>query len=287
MPWVVPITWSNGVVAKAQMDSLRDNLNFLKSSLDLITGNTTADTGDSTSLLIKRAATTTSTFETRVTGDTASRFLIRADGKLQWGPGGAAAQDTFLERLATNVLSLTGDTHLRNTWAAAASNTYLTGRATADTNNRISLGTDGSGLAQINFGPGTSGTTVALRYEASGALRLVNQGGGTRGALYVDPGGGSEGGMIELTGAGAETTWRLQSYGGFFRVWQGADVQFMVGPNWFGGVNGVSAAEGQWSVVTRYGSLPGTNLKNGQIVIGSDSKLYARVLGAWKSVTLT
>jgi hypothetical protein len=40
---------------------------------------------------------------TRVTGDTSSRLLVEADGKLQWGPGNAT-QDTNLYRSASDTL---------------------------------------------------------------------------------------------------------------------------------------------------------------------------------------
>lgn len=43
----------------------------------------------------------------RVTADSASRYTVRADGQLGWGPG-AAATDTFLARTATGRLALTG-----------------------------------------------------------------------------------------------------------------------------------------------------------------------------------
>jgi hypothetical protein len=46
----------------------------------------------------------------RVTGDTASRFLIEGDGATYWGPGGAAATDTKLYR--SGVGTLTTDTNL-------------------------------------------------------------------------------------------------------------------------------------------------------------------------------
>lgn len=43
----------------------------------------------------------------RVTADSASRYTVRADGQLGWGPG-SAATDTFLARTATGRLALTG-----------------------------------------------------------------------------------------------------------------------------------------------------------------------------------
>lgn len=43
----------------------------------------------------------------RVTADSASRYTVRADGQLGWGPG-TAATDTFLARTATGRLALTG-----------------------------------------------------------------------------------------------------------------------------------------------------------------------------------
>jgi len=45
---------------------------------------------------------------TRITGDTASRFLLEADGGHSWGPGGASAPDTTLTRTGVGRLALTG-----------------------------------------------------------------------------------------------------------------------------------------------------------------------------------
>jgi hypothetical protein len=45
---------------------------------------------------------------TRITGDTASRFLLEADGTQGWGPGGSTSPDTTLARTATGRLTLSG-----------------------------------------------------------------------------------------------------------------------------------------------------------------------------------
>jgi len=55
------------------------------------------------SLLIVRAAASDTAFHAYVTGDTQSRFLVQADGKVLWGTG-AATGDTNLYRSAADTL---------------------------------------------------------------------------------------------------------------------------------------------------------------------------------------
>jgi hypothetical protein len=59
---------------------------------------------------VYRGSATNNAFSTRVTGDTASRYLINVNGSMNWGPGGSTATDTTLYR--SGVGALTTDTAL-------------------------------------------------------------------------------------------------------------------------------------------------------------------------------
>lgn len=54
------------------------------------------------------SATTDDILSTRITGDTASRYLLEADGAQWWGPGGATTADTTLTRTGVGRLTLGG-----------------------------------------------------------------------------------------------------------------------------------------------------------------------------------
>lgn len=62
--------------------------------------------GSGASLAVLRAAGTDSVLSTRVTGDTATRFFTDANGLHSWGPGGAGAADTTMNRSGANALAL-------------------------------------------------------------------------------------------------------------------------------------------------------------------------------------
>lgn len=58
----------------------------------------------SANIAILTSSATDDVFSTRLTGDTQSRFLIDADGTLNWGAGGASTTDVNLYRSAANTL---------------------------------------------------------------------------------------------------------------------------------------------------------------------------------------
>ncbi len=58
---------------------------------------------------VYRSATSENAFSARVTGDTASRWFVNADGNMNWGPGGGSAADAALARSSTGTLTLTGN----------------------------------------------------------------------------------------------------------------------------------------------------------------------------------
>lgn len=86
--WATPITWVNGAVTAANMNTISTNLTWLKSAIDLITNTTASDTGTSTNLRIVRATAGAVAFETKVSGEGGERFNISTDGDLAWGSGG-------------------------------------------------------------------------------------------------------------------------------------------------------------------------------------------------------
>jgi hypothetical protein len=57
---------------------------------------------------ITRALVTDATWQSFVTGDTQPRYKVSADGKIEWGAGGAAPVDTNLYRNAVNTLRTDG-----------------------------------------------------------------------------------------------------------------------------------------------------------------------------------
>lgn len=67
----------------------------------------------------------------RVTGDTQSRFLLRASGQIQWGPGGAAGQDTNLYRSTTAVLKTDNSFHVATDFRHLGANLGFYNHATA------------------------------------------------------------------------------------------------------------------------------------------------------------
>ena len=57
----------------------------------------------------RRAATTDAAAGFEINTDTVPRLSIRADGRMEWGPGGASAADVFLARTGVNSLQVDGD----------------------------------------------------------------------------------------------------------------------------------------------------------------------------------
>lgn len=73
--------------------------------------------GSSANIASIETSTASDVFTTRVTGDTANRFLIEASGALFWGPGGSTSPDITLFRNAANHLK--SDDHLTSLVPAA------------------------------------------------------------------------------------------------------------------------------------------------------------------------
>jgi len=90
--WTAPVTWTNGAVTAATMNTeVRDHATFLKGALDLLTNSTTADTGTTMYVQVRRTASTESAIEAQVGAEANPRFRVLASGKMSWGAGGASA----------------------------------------------------------------------------------------------------------------------------------------------------------------------------------------------------
>jgi hypothetical protein len=85
--------------------------------------------GSTAYLAVLTTATGDDVISTRITGDTASRFLLETDGAHNWGPGGASSADVILTRSGTSTLGLTGSLSVSTNLSVAGSGA-LTGAAT-------------------------------------------------------------------------------------------------------------------------------------------------------------
>jgi hypothetical protein len=101
--WVIPPTWVNGTLSAANLQTLSDDLSFLKGAFDLITGSTTADTGTATLLEIHRGASGNDVFRAFVLSEANARFVINAAGTQLWGSGSAVADVNLYRSGAGNL----------------------------------------------------------------------------------------------------------------------------------------------------------------------------------------
>ena len=92
------MTWSDGTTADTNL--YRNGAGVLMTDSQIQTNNT--------SILVTRSAGTNPGVRLMVTGDTVDRLNIRADGQLNWGPGGTTAADLFFGRSGVSTATLTG-----------------------------------------------------------------------------------------------------------------------------------------------------------------------------------
>jgi hypothetical protein len=102
--WAAPATFSSGaVLTAAQLNATRDNLNWLKGALNVLTNSTAADTGTTTRINLTLTSATDLAVATSVAADGFNRFAMQAGGRMEWGPGSGGA-DVALYRNAANTL---------------------------------------------------------------------------------------------------------------------------------------------------------------------------------------
>lgn len=238
--WTTPATWSNGAVTAATMNvEIRDHLNFLKGALDLLTASTSADTGTTMYLDVRRTNATDPALRGGVSGAANPEFQIDRNGRLWWGAGGGSAVDVSLRRGSSTQLLLTGtaDPKLEVQLSAlgGATTSFMVGSVSGDSVGRMSVRVRSDGGGILEFGDGTSAkgslywdvgnTQVVLSMNATGATRVVSpaaygfgvSSAPASGAYFAtsDPG---TGGQIQLSGdSGAtlrrNTTGRLETVG--------------------------------------------------------------------------
>lgn len=128
-------------------------------------------------------------YAAQVTGDTVARYTVGADGKLNWGPGGATATDTALYRSAVGALTTDGFFAM-NAGQAGGAFTAFTGAPKA-----LVCGSSGGGLAIKEGAQGRLGTAVLVAGTATVANSAISSAariflttqvpGGTVGTPYV------------------------------------------------------------------------------------------------------
>jgi hypothetical protein len=103
--------FSNGTSpASASWVQIPNSSSTFNADLDLTSGKqlNIGSSASVASIAIVNATTGTDALSLRVTGDTASRYLLDTDGAMSWGPGGGTTPDTTLTRSGTAALTITG-----------------------------------------------------------------------------------------------------------------------------------------------------------------------------------
>ena len=178
--WVTPISWSNGPVSASQMNSLRDNLNWLRGFADLITEGT-ADTGTATYLHLTRALALEPVLVGRVTADVNDRFQLYAGGDHRYGDG-TNAPDIRIARAGVGILNV--DASFLAVAASAAKVNAVGGTAgygtgfaawlSGDAAGRAALVVDASGKGALQFGSGAAAADAVIYRNATGSLTFAN-----------------------------------------------------------------------------------------------------------------
>jgi hypothetical protein len=166
--WSTPITWVNAGILATSMNSLRDNLLWLKGSVDLVTNGTGSDVGTGTYLSIKRAAAAELSFRTHYGADTDYRFRIKSEGNMEWGPGTGVRS----HGLSTGANELRLDGAAFAVQRAGAGDQFLTGYHTGQSDPRIAIGVHSSGVSRIEFGGGSAATDAAMERPSAGRIRF-------------------------------------------------------------------------------------------------------------------
>lgn len=125
---------------------------------------------------VYRSLASENAFSARVTGDTASRWFVNADGGMNWGPGGASATDTAINRSGVGALTLTGALTVSGNLTVSGLGQRLWAHKAADTGRTTGTGDD----PDLTFS--VSANAV---YKVHGALR-VNTTDATNADINVD-----------------------------------------------------------------------------------------------------
>lgn len=106
---------SNGVASNLQLNNDGGEVDVFSTAGADSTVNMLDVNGEveANTVRVVRATSTTPAFQSRANADTTNRFQSRADGFMQWGPGGAAAVDTSLQRTGSGILTI--DSNLATT----------------------------------------------------------------------------------------------------------------------------------------------------------------------------
>lgn len=127
-------------------------------------------------LRVYRALTSDNALSVRVTGDTASRWFVNADGNTSWGPGGASAADVSLSRTGAGALTLAGSLTISGSLTVAGVGQRQFAYKGADTSRTTQTGDD----PDITFAVAANAV-----YHVRGALR-VNTTDATNADINVD-----------------------------------------------------------------------------------------------------
>lgn len=283
--WTTPVTWTNGAVSAATMNTeVRDHLNFLKGSLDLISNSTTADTGTAMFLRVVRGSATDQGLDVQITGDTQPRIRIAAD-RIAFGAGGASATDMTLQRESNVRMKVVGPAFVVE---RSSENAVFMGRYTGDANDRWYVTNSG----QMRWGPGTTAVDTGLDRVQAGFLRLPDS---------PDTGlikHGAAVGSTFLRGAlSSDSNYRVlvQTDGTIF--WADGTSATDVNMQRNGGqrllVTGLLQTTEGVGIKTNGGAVSDASFPAGLTKISgmialdtTNSRLYARVGSTWKSVVL-
>lgn len=127
--------FSNGTSpASASWVEIPNSSATFSNSLKLASGKqiNIGGSGSNAALAVLTAAASDDMISTRLSGDTASRFLVEADGGHFWGAGGSSNADTTLYRSAADTLK-TDDSFIVGTNLTVSGTANITGNLTVST----------------------------------------------------------------------------------------------------------------------------------------------------------
>jgi len=199
------MNWGPGGVSATDVNLYRTAADVLRTDDSFSVGaNLLFDNAALASNILFRGtqATSTTLLQSRVTGDSAYRFLIGADGRFNWGPGGATGTDTNLYRSAVNQVGSDHDIVARKTAQQVllgisgsgyglvvgsdtpATNLYRSGASQLKTDGSLRVETDFTVIGQFRIQNGYTSRPSIGTYANVG-LALYNSGGTLLGYLPI------------------------------------------------------------------------------------------------------